>query len=205
MPHAFYSRVFAEATGTKLGAPNSYGAGIIFTPKADAAVAAIKEIFEMQAKQRGLKVLGWRPIKTDNSSIGTTAKSTEPRMEQVFVENSKDLPFKDFDRELFRVRKMVELEAATHPDINGNMYVCSLSSQTVTYKGQLTPEQVFSYYKDLQVRTPCTLPVFFLYPVVMNPPPYLGRRRTARRTWRSCTPASPPTRSRRGSVRSPSA
>ena len=95
-----------------MGAPNSYGAGIIFTPKADAAVAAIKEIFEMQAKQRGLKVLGWRPIKTDNCSIGTTAKSTEPRMEQVFVENSKDLPFKDFDRELFRVRKMVELEAA---------------------------------------------------------------------------------------------
>ena len=83
MPHAFYSRVFAEATGTKLGAPNSYGAGIVFTPKSDAAVAAIKEIFEAQAKQRGLKVLGWRSVQTDNSAIGTTAKSTEPRMEQV--------------------------------------------------------------------------------------------------------------------------
>ena len=87
---------------------------------------------------------------TDNKEIGESAKSTEPRMEQVFIENSKNLHFKDFDRELFRVRKSSELEAATHPDIAGNMYVCSLSSQTVTYKGQLTPEQVLGYFSDLQ-------------------------------------------------------
>ena len=68
----------------------------------------------------------------------------------MFIENSKDLLYKDFDRELFRVRKMVELEAETHPDIAGNVYVCSLSSQTVTYKGQLTPEQVQGYFYDLQ-------------------------------------------------------
>jgi glutamate synthase domain-containing protein 1 len=150
MPHDYYSRVFHEATGSKLGAPNSYGSGIIFAPKSDAAMKAIKDIFEVQAKQRGLTVLGWRAVETDNSAIGTTAKSTEPRMEQVFIENSKDLLYKDFDRELFRVRKMAELDAASHPDIAGNMYVCSLSSQTVTYKGQLTPEQVFGYFKDLQ-------------------------------------------------------
>ena len=30
------------------------------------------------------------------------------------------------------------------------MYVVSLSSQTVTYKGQLTPEQVLNYYEDLK-------------------------------------------------------
>lgn len=72
-------------------------------------------------------------------------------MEQVFIENSKGLPFKEFDTELFRIRKIVESEAATHVEIMGNMYVCSLSSQTVTYKGQLTPEQVLGYYKDLQM------------------------------------------------------
>jgi glutamate synthase (NADH) len=71
-------------------------------------------------------------------------------MEQIFIENSKDMAFKDFDRELFRIRKMTEAEAESHPDIKGNMYVCSLSSQTVTYKGQLTPEQVLTYYNDLQ-------------------------------------------------------
>ena len=78
----------------------------------------------------------------DRSELGETAKSTEPRMEQIFIENTKNLPYKDFDRELFRVRKMSEFEASSHADIGGNMYVCSLSSQTITYKGQLTPEQV---------------------------------------------------------------
>lgn len=72
-------------------------------------------------------------------------------MEQIFIENSKSLPFKEFDSELFRIRKMTEYEALSHPDIQGNLYVCSLSSQTVTYKGQLTPEQVLGYYKDLQM------------------------------------------------------
>ena len=86
----------------------------------------------------------------DNSAIGESAKATEPRMEQIFIENTKNLPYKEFDRELFRIRKMVEFEAASHPDIAGNLYVCSLSSQTVTYKGQLTPEQVLGYFSDLQ-------------------------------------------------------
>jgi glutamate synthase domain-containing protein 1 len=80
-----------------------------------------------------------------------SAIGTEPRMEQVFIENTKNLPFKEFDTELFRVRKMVESEASGHADVMGNMYICSLSSQTVTYKGQLTPEQVLGYYKDLQM------------------------------------------------------
>jgi glutamate synthase (NADH) len=86
----------------------------------------------------------------DNSQLGETAKSTEPRMEQIFIENSKNLPSQDFDRDLFRIRKTTESEAQNHPDVTGRMYVCSLSSQTITYKGQLTPEQVMDYFVDLK-------------------------------------------------------
>lgn len=150
MPDSFYRRVVKETIGAELPPLNGYGTGIVFTPKGDDAVAAIKEIFEMQVKQRGFDVIGWRSIPTDNSALGETAKSTEPRMEQIFIRNTKNLPFKDFDRELFCIRKISESEASTHPSIAGNMYVCSLSSQTVTYKGQLTPEQVLGYYHDLQ-------------------------------------------------------
>jgi glutamate synthase domain-containing protein 1 len=38
----------------------------------------------------------------------------------------------------------------TAENMSGNVYFCSLSSQTIVYKGQLTPEQVFPYFKDLQ-------------------------------------------------------
>jgi glutamate synthase domain-containing protein 1 len=64
MPHDFYSRKVTETLGLNLGPQDSYGTGIVFTPKSDAAVNAIKEIFEAQAKQRGMKVIGWRPIET---------------------------------------------------------------------------------------------------------------------------------------------
>jgi len=150
MPDSFFRRVVKEETGKVLGPLNSYGAGIIFTPKNDAAVNSLKEIFSVQAMRQGMEVIGWRALKTDNSSLGQSAISTEPHMEQVFIANSKGLPSEEFDRELFRLRKIVEHEASTVPEIGNNLFVCSLSSQTITYKGQLTPEQVFHYYDDLK-------------------------------------------------------
>lgn len=42
----------------------------------------------------------------DNSMIGDTAKGTEPHVVQVFVENSGGIPNWDFERELYRVRKV---------------------------------------------------------------------------------------------------
>lgn len=59
------------------------------------------------------------------------------------------MPTRDFDREMMRIRKLIEAEAELSPHLK-DLYVCSLSSQTITYKGQLTPEQVYGYYKDLQ-------------------------------------------------------
>lgn len=153
MPDSFYRSEILKQTGKTLGPVGSFGCGIIFTPKSDAAYKAITEIFEAQVVSRGLKVIGWRKVETDNSALGNTAKSTEPRMEQIFIENTTNLSVDEFERELFRIRKVSESEAVAHPDIAGNIYVCSLSSQTVTYKGQLTPEQVLGYFWDLQQAT----------------------------------------------------
>lgn len=64
MPHDYYTRVVSESIGAKLGLPDSYAAGIVFTPKSDVAVDSIKEIFAAQAAQRGLRVIGWRSLAT---------------------------------------------------------------------------------------------------------------------------------------------
>lgn len=69
MPDSYYRRKVSETLGVTLGPQDSYGSGIVFTPKSDAGVDAIKEIFLSQAKQRGMKVIGWRPIET-----GTTCR-----------------------------------------------------------------------------------------------------------------------------------
>eukprot|EP00981_Chlorochromonas_danica_P010245 scaffold3058_cov165-Ochromonas_danica.AAC.36 len=149
MPHSFYQKVVKEELGLDLGAPNTYGSGIIFTPHSEDLVNYMHELFASQASLYGFEVLGWRTLKTDNSTLGESSKSTEPRMEQVFIRNSRNLPWKAFDAELYRIRRMVESELLSN-ELLSSFYVCSLSSQTITYKGQLTPEQVFEYYHDLR-------------------------------------------------------
>lgn len=65
MPHSYYSRVVKEDLGIDLGAPNSYGTGIIFLPRnGHDSVDAIKEIFQAQAENLGLEILGWRAVQT---------------------------------------------------------------------------------------------------------------------------------------------
>ena len=60
--------------------------------------------------------------------------------------------------EMFRVRKLIEAEAELSPHLK-DLFICSLSNQTLTYKGQLTPEQLYGYYGDLQDKVrPSLLP-----------------------------------------------
>jgi glutamate synthase domain-containing protein 1 len=63
MPDSFYRRVLRESQ-IELGPLNSYGTGIVFTPKGDTNVEAIKEIFEIKVKQLGMRIIGWRKIET---------------------------------------------------------------------------------------------------------------------------------------------
>ena len=68
MPDSYYRRVLKESQGVSLGPINSYGTGIIFTPKSDDAVAAIKDIFESKARQFGMNILAWRSIETGKAN-----------------------------------------------------------------------------------------------------------------------------------------
>ena len=51
-------------------------------------------------------MIGWRDVPFDNSTIGATAKGTEPHIVQCFVENTTGRSNWDFERELYRVRKV---------------------------------------------------------------------------------------------------
>jgi glutamate synthase (NADPH/NADH) len=154
IPDAFMRKVSLEAGISKLPEQGDYAVGNIFVPKFAEAISEGKAILERVVKARGMKVLGWRMVPFDNSMIGATALSTEPHILQVFVGNAKGLPNWDFERELFRVRKQATAEADAVPVLNvsdtQSFYVSSLSSRTITYKGQLSPEQVMPYYLDLQ-------------------------------------------------------
>src|ERR1700755_699286 len=84
IPHAFFKRQ-AKELGFTLPQPGEYAIGALFMPRDTAWRNVIKSIIADQIKAEGLKLLGWRDVPTDNSSLGESVKPTEPNHMQVFI------------------------------------------------------------------------------------------------------------------------
>jgi glutamate synthase (ferredoxin) len=148
VPHKFLQKV-AAAEGVTLPAPGQYGVGAIYGSPDPTARAAGRRIFERIAAEEGQRVLGWRDVPTNHSSLGNTAKSSEPFMQQVFIGRSPDLADDlAFERKLYVIRKLAHtpIRAA---QVDPYWYMSSLSCRTMVYKGMLMTAQVGQYYPEL--------------------------------------------------------
>jgi glutamate synthase domain-containing protein 1 len=151
MPDSFMRSKAKELFGVELPAQGEYAVSNIFFPRGnDKVVEDCKAILERLTRERGLNIIGWRPVPVDNSMLGKDPLDSEPITEQAFVISSNKYTNRQFEQELMRIRKMTEDEAATMLGPESGFYINSLTSHTITYKGQLTPEQVSQYYLDLK-------------------------------------------------------
>ncbi len=148
VPHKFLKKVM-QAEGIVLPEPGQYGVGAIYSSPDPVTRQKSREIFERIAIEEGQQVLGWRNVPTDHSSLGETAKSSEPFMEQVFIERNPELSDEQaFERKLYIIRKRA-YNAIRVTQIDEHWYPSSLSCRTLVYKGMLMPVQVGQYYPDL--------------------------------------------------------
>jgi glutamate synthase (ferredoxin) len=152
MPDKFLRKV----APAPLPAAGEYGAGLVFLPRDPAERARIKTVFETVAAEEGQRLLGWRAVPTDDGLVGPSAVAVEPVFEQIFIARDPALAGADararFERKLYVIRKRVEravddleLSAAARKAF----YVCSLSCNTLIYKGMLTASQIAPMYPDL--------------------------------------------------------
>src|SRR6266481_4416564 len=140
LPQPFF-RARAQEQGIEL--PEMFAVGFAFLPSSviDEARAAV----EAAADTERLRVIGWRLVPTNTNSLGRRALETMPEIWQCFVE-----PFHParaaarFEWRLSLLRKRAE---SLMPP---RSYICSLSSQTIVYKGLLTPWQFPQFYEDLR-------------------------------------------------------
>ena len=113
---------------------------------------ASRNRLEKIVREEGQTLIGWRTVPTDDGKLGDTAKSVQPFVRQVFI--GQQGRFGDelgFERKLYVIRKRAEQEIRYSGDEGGESFYCaSLSSRTIVYKGMLIPEQVDSYYMELQ-------------------------------------------------------
>lgn len=148
VPHKFLQKV-AAAEGITLPEAGQYGVGAIYSSPDPIKRERGRRIFEAIAAEEGQQVLGWRDVPTDNSSLGNTAKSSEPFMQQVFIQRSIALvDDMAFERKLYVLRKRTHM-AIRVAQVDPCWYPSSLSSRTLVYKGMLMPVQVGQYYPEL--------------------------------------------------------
>jgi len=147
VPHKFLKKVTA-AENITLPEPGQYGVGTIYCSPDPATRAKSQKIFEKIVAEEGQEVLGWRDVPTDNSSMGETAKASEPFVRQVFVKRAPDIADDlAFERKLYVIRKRTH--AAIRKQVDPHWYGIGLSCRTLIYKGMLMPVQVGQYYPEL--------------------------------------------------------
>ena len=150
IPHEFF---FDELLHQGIHLPdlNEYGVGFIFFPADKAIVTECKEIFARAAEKLGIEIIGYRKVPVIKDSIGPTALSVEPSMEQVFVRKPDHIANpEDFERKLFILKNYAShtINNSIKKEVIG-FYMTSLSQRVIVYKGQLTSHQVREYFPDL--------------------------------------------------------
>src|SRR3977135_4071092 len=110
IPHKFFAKKAAEL-GFTLPAPGQYAVGTLFMPHDTTRQKEIADIYEDVIAAEGMRLLGWRDIPTDNSTLGESVKPTEPVHRQVFIgQGEHKLTEDDFERRLYILRKTISGE-----------------------------------------------------------------------------------------------
>ena len=134
IPDEFYRSV----VDFKLPSLGFYATGVFFI---EAGNSDYLEQISQIATEEGLRIIGWRDLPINSKSIGKTALSVMPSFKQIFVAGLKDESDLVLERMVFCLRKRIE---HTMP-----IYVASLSSRTIVYKGMLTTGQLEEFFPDL--------------------------------------------------------
>ena len=140
---------YREICDFDLPKPGEYSAGIVFLPQDKACREACIATLDRELSRVGCRLLGWREIQTDSSTIGRNARSVEPRVMQIFV-GLGEVEAHRFELMLYLARKRAENTIRNDNLAGGELfYICSLSSRTILYKGMLLSEQLNTFYPEL--------------------------------------------------------
>ena len=149
-------REWARETGVKLPEPGKYAVAMCFLPREAKAREIVVKQFEHFIKLEGQKLLGWRDVPTDPAGLGKTVLDGMPLIRQAIIAAGPHIRDQDqFERKLLTIRKQTQNPlsdlAKKHklPAIQ-QLYMPSLSTRTLVYKGLLLAHDVGRFYRDLQ-------------------------------------------------------
>jgi glutamate synthase (NADPH) large chain len=140
VPDRFLRRE-AAALGVLLPAAGQYAAGTVFLPADHSERHRLQHLIARIAGEEGQTLLGWRHVPVEDDHLGPSAIASRPVVQQVLIGASAaiidalDADPMAFERKLYVIRKRVE-------HASDAVYIPSLSSRTLVYKGMLTAGQI---------------------------------------------------------------
>jgi len=132
MPDEF----FRAKAGVKLPEAGKYAVAMIF-----GGLGAEQDIEEV-IRAEGGGILGWREVPIVPEKIGRTARKNMPVIRQLFIDGRNFEDNAAFERKLFVMRRLIEKRKL-------DLYICSMSSRNIVYKGLLLATQLEQFYPDL--------------------------------------------------------
>jgi glutamate synthase (NADPH/NADH) large chain/glutamate synthase (ferredoxin) len=141
MPDAF----LREVVDFELPPRGRYGVAMCFLPTDRGEQAGLTALLERTVAEEDQSVLGWRDVPTDDRRIGPTARASQPTIRQLFIGAG---PAHQADQDAFE-RKLYVIRRVAEKAFEDRMYIASLSSRTLVYKGMLISYQLERFYRDL--------------------------------------------------------
>jgi len=155
IPDALY-RQWADGAGVILPPAGEYAVAMCFLPQDEEARVAAVQQFEHFLAVEKQPLLGWRDVPVDTTGLGEAVLASMPVIRQAFIGRGPTIRDQDaHERKLLAVRKQIQnplAELAAKRNLPGlsQLYIPSLSTRTVVYKGLLLAHQVGGFYEDLK-------------------------------------------------------
>ncbi len=98
-------------------------------------------------KRENLILTAVRKVPTNKKILGDIAIECLPKIYQLYIQSSEKTFYEEqFETNLYQARKLIE---EIHAD-DEKFYFCSLSSNTIVYKGLMLPNAIQDFYLDLK-------------------------------------------------------
>ena len=141
-PDGFLRTVAKEQLDIEL--PEQYAVGAVMLSHNPQQRERAKAVFAEELPRRGLELLGWREVPTDNGCLGEIALESVPVFEQVFVAGGEQ-DAAQLNASLFMAKRCIENRLQD----DEAFYIASLSATVISYKGLMMPVDLPSFYPDL--------------------------------------------------------
>ncbi|MDR3156908.1 MAG: glutamate synthase large subunit [Lactobacillales bacterium] len=144
MPDEFF-RAEAKKYGITLPKRGDYAVGMFFLSRDHERKDELEQAISKDIEQLGYRLLWVRDVPFNFDDCGPGAQEVMPSFLQIFVEKPMEVESnREFEDRLYLLRRHLEKIYAAD-----EFFICSLSSNTIVYKGMLHAYQVRLFYPDL--------------------------------------------------------